>query len=190
MTRWLWFLSLSLLSVPGPASMQAHRVNAGESRAAMFSENVEALVTLQKALDGSLAMPASPTEADARIARQRALAKALTTARRDARQGDIFTPIIAARFRAIFRDAFTGPDGANIRRTLQEGDPVTLPPLRVNDMYPENAPLATMPPTLLGRLPSLPMELAYRIVGRALVLKDVDTNVIVDVLPDAVPVLR
>ena len=77
-----------------------------------------------------------------------------------------------------------------MRRTIQEGDPVTPTTLRVNDVYPEEIPLTTMPPTLLRLLPALPMELAYRIIGRALVLQDIKTNVIVDFLPDAIPRVR
>jgi hypothetical protein len=62
--------------------------------------------------------------------------------------------------------------------------------LHVNDVYPEEIPRTTMPPTLLRDLPALPMELAYRIIGRALVLLDIKTDVIVDFIPDAIPRLR
>jgi hypothetical protein len=40
----------------------------------------------------------------------------------------------------------------------------------------------------LGRiLPPLPLELEYRLAGRALVLVDVSANLVVDVLVDALP---
>lgn len=74
-----------------------------------------------------------------------------------------------------------------MRRTIQEGDPVRATTLHVNEVYPEEIPLTTMPPMLLRRLPELPMELAYRIMGRALVLQEIKTNVIVDFIPDAIP---
>jgi len=187
MSRLVWVLAFALISAAAATSFQSNSFVAAEDGGSIFVERVAAFVRLHKGLDAALPPPTGATEAERGVARQRALTSALIAARRDARQGDVFTPVVAARFRAILRDAFTGPDGANIRRTLKEGDPVTLPPMHVNDVYPENAPLVTMPPTLLRRLPSLPMELSYRIVGRELVLKDVDTNVIVDVLPDAVP---
>jgi len=44
-----------------------------------------------------------------------------------------------------------------------------------------------MPPTLLRLLPPLPPGLAYRIVGRALMLQDVRTNTVVDFMNDAIP---
>ena len=50
-----------------------------------------------------------------------------------------------------------------------------------------DAQLATMPPSLLAVLPPLPRELEYRIVGRYLVLRDVDASLVLDYIADAVP---
>ena len=61
----------------------------------------------------------------------------IAAARRDARQGDIFTHEVAVQFHTIVRKAFRGPDARNMRRTIQEGDPATLSMLHVNDVYPE-----------------------------------------------------
>jgi hypothetical protein len=59
--------------------------------------------------------------------------------------------------------------------------------LKVNDSYPPDLPLTTMPPTLLQLLPPLPQQLEYRIVGRDLVLLDLKANLIVDVVRQALP---
>jgi hypothetical protein len=59
--------------------------------------------------------------------------------------------------------------------------------IRINDPYPEGAPLATMPPEILLRLPVLPEELEYRFLGRHLILRDVDANVILDFVYNVVP---
>jgi hypothetical protein len=130
--------------------------------------------------------PVSPVFAE----RVRAYGALSAAARRDSRQGDIFTPAVTKQFQKIVGDAFRGRDGRHMRRTILEGDPVALTALHVNAVYPEEIPLTTMPPMLLRRLPALPTELAYRIIGRALVLQDIKTNVIVDVLPDAIPRAR
>jgi hypothetical protein len=45
-----------------------------------------------------------------------------------------------------------------------------------------------MPPTLLLRLPTLPDALKYLFVGRTLVLRDEEAGLIVDYLPNAMPV--
>ena len=57
----------------------------------------------------------------------------------------------------------------------------------MNEVYPENLPLTTTPPALLSKLPQLPQELAYRIVGRDLTLKDTKAGLIVDFIPNAIP---
>jgi hypothetical protein len=119
--------------------------------------------------------------------RVRAYVRLDAAARRDTRQGDIFTRDVSDDFAKIIRKAFRGKDGRNMRRTIRESDPIRPTTLRVNDVYPEDIPLTTMPPTLLRRLPELPKELAYRIIGGALVLQEMKTNMIVDFMPDAIP---
>jgi hypothetical protein len=52
---------------------------------------------------------------------------------------------------------------------------------------PVSMQMATMPPALLEVLPTLPKELEYRILGRYLVLRDVDASLILDYIPLAVP---
>ena len=56
----------------------------------------------------------------------------------------------------------------------------------VNTVYPTTMPLATCPPALLRKLPDLPPELEYRLVGHNLILRDVQANLIVDILRDVV----
>jgi hypothetical protein len=156
----------------------------------VFAARVRDYVTLLQSLKGPRAEQAPTSEANQITDRQDAIADRIAAARRSARQGDIFTADVARYFQTIIRDAFRGPDGKNMRRTILEGDPEPATDLRVNVAYPEDIPLGTMPPMLLRRLPALPEELAYRVVGRALVLKDVTTNLIVDFLPDALPRVR
>ena len=58
--------------------------------------------------------------------------------------------------------------------------------LKVHDIYPDRAPRQSTPPTLLMRLPTLPPELHYRVVGRALVLLDTSAGIVVDFIPDLI----
>lgn len=44
-----------------------------------------------------------------------------------------------------------------------------------------------MPPLILTQLQPLPDGLGYRFMGRGLILRDTKANLIVDVLPEAVP---
>ena len=186
-TRLLLWLSLFPFVAPGFAGQaQAPRVNEEARDFKIFTDRVQAYVKMQKNLEASL--PAlKPTEDAARIVEhQHALARKIVDARRDARQGDIFTPEVAERFRKIIRSAFQGPEGRLLRRTIQQDTPFKVIVLHVNDVYPEGIPLTTTPPTLLLKLPELPQELAYRFVGRDLTLKDIKTGLIVDLITNAI----
>jgi hypothetical protein len=106
----------------------------------------------------------------------------------EAKQGDIFAPEIAAYFRKQIAATFAGPEGPKIRASLRRAEPVPTIRLKVNAAYPATLPRQSTPPTLLLNLPRLPKELEYRIVGRHLALHDTVTNLIVDFIPNAIPV--
>jgi hypothetical protein len=105
--------------------------------------------------------------------------------------GDLFTPEVTAMIVKTIKQQVDGPDGASIRVTiLGEGNPKSengaLPViLTANATYPEGAPLSTMPPSLLIALPELPKTLEFRFVGRSLILRDAQANLIVDVIQAA-----
>ena len=187
--RLLLWLSLFVFLAPGFAGQAQTPQDSEEARDfKTFTDRVQAYVKMQKNLEASL--PAlKPTKDAAQIVEhQHALARKIANARRDARQGDIFTHEVTERFRKIIRRAFRGPQGRLARRTIQPDDPSkVIVRLRVNDVFPEGIPLTTTPPTLLLKLPELPQELAYRFVGHDLTLKDIKTGLIVDLIPNAIP---
>jgi len=126
-----------------------------------------------------------PTETPAKITTsRRELADKIRVARAGVQQGAIFTPEIADYVRRQIASTLAGPDGGKIRASLQHAEPVNIT-LQVNESYPENVPLQSTPPSLLLNLPELPKGLEYRLVGRELVLRDVDANIIVDYVPNA-----
>ncbi len=154
----------------------------------IFTARVQQYIKLQKNVEDSLPS-LKPTNDVSRIAEhERALARKIAQARRGARQGDIFTDEVTRQFRRIIRDEFLGPEGPLARKTIREKDPSkVIVRLHVNEIYPENLPLTTTPPTLLSKLPQLPQELSYRIVGRDLTLKDTKAGLIVDLIPNVIP---
>ena len=169
---------------PQPPQASAEEMRAFKS----FTARVQQYIKLQNDVEASL--PALKSTNDvARIAQyQHALARKIAQARRGARQGDIFTHEVTRQFRRIIRGEFQGPDAQRARRTIRPEDPSkAIVRLHVNDVYPEDIPLTTTPPTLLSKLPQLPQELAYRIVGRDLTLKDTKAGLIVDLIPNAIP---
>jgi len=114
------------------------------------------------------------------------LAIGIRVARFGAQQGDIFSPEIAGVFRRLVgascRDRFT-----ELLAILNEDGEPPLPPAVVHARWPEGTPLPTMPPDLLSALPRLPPALEYRFINRDLVLRDVDANLIIDFVPEAIP---
>jgi len=119
---------------------------------------------------------------------QQSLAQNIRTARPQAKAGDIFTPAISQLFRELIETSIRGNSGNNIRANLRHAEPVHEFPLEVNQEYPQTSAMQSTPPTLLSNLPKLPPDLEYRIVGRGLVLLDTKSNLIVDLLPDALPI--
>jgi hypothetical protein len=114
-----------------------------------------------------------------------ALADAIRDARPRAREGDIFTLAASEMFRArieaiVRRSNFDV--AAFLARHSGEGDE---PDVQVFDTLLWPTHLALTP--LIRELPELPPELEYRFAGRHLVLMDVDANIVVDVLRDALP---
>jgi len=183
---------LLLLAFVAPGSAgQAPAPQASDEQARVFkifAARVGQYVKLQKDVEASL--PAlKPTNDVARISEhQHSLARKIAQARRGARRGDIFTHGVTREFRRIIREEFLGPDAQLARKTIRQDEPskATIR-LHVNDVYPQDLPLTTTPPTLLSKLPQLPQDLAYRIIGRDLTLKDTKAGLIVDLIPNAIP---
>lgn len=119
------------------------------------------------------------------LGRQQALANSIRVARGDARQGDIFSRPLAECLLPLIRRSLSSNTA---KRTTKEGNPAHEGPgtkVAVNAPYSAEAPLSTMPPTLLAVLPELPKGLEYRFIGKTLILYDADAGLIVDFIPNA-----
>jgi len=152
-----------------------------------FSDRIKAYIALQKKLEASLPGLKSSNDSAEIASHALTLRVMIIEARPNLQQGNIFTPEMSAHFKSTIRKTFQEPGSGVVRRTVQEGDPPKPIVVRVNGVYPDDSPVITTPPTLLARLPELPKELTYRILGHAFVLLDNKTNLIVDFIPDAIP---
>jgi hypothetical protein len=63
---------------------------------------------------------------------------------------------------------------------MQPGAPNPRMRLVVNGLYPDSEPITAPSPELLAAFPPLPAEVAYRVVGRTLVVVDVKSRLVVD----------
>jgi hypothetical protein len=118
-------------------------------------------------------------------AAEAALAARIQTLRASAQPGDIFTPAIQKTFRKLLAPELKGEKGKDTKEILKDDAPKAVP-LKVNSKYPEKAALPTVPSNLLLSLPMLPKELEYRIVGKDLILRDTDADLIVDFIPNVI----
>ena len=158
-----------------------------------FNTRVQTYVNLHKRIAASL--PPIPQSSDPAVIlkRQQDFASSMRAARANAAKGDVFIPGVRPVFLKIIKEELSGPSAAQARNLiLGEGNPKSAESpatvvLKVNEPYPSTAPLSTVPPLLLLRLPKVPEQLDYRFVGRTLILRDTKANVIVDLLPEAVP---
>jgi hypothetical protein len=149
-----------------------------------FEQRVQQYLDTHKATHVAI----KPSGSAAKIDQEKHQARQkIKQARPNAKQGAIFTPAISAYFREQLAQTLQGPEGARIRASLRHAEPLPNLRLKVNSRYPGNLPLQSTPPTLLANLPQLPRELEYRIVGQTLVLCDVSSDLIADLLPNAIP---
>jgi hypothetical protein len=174
------------LACAAPVAAQS-RVNPDAATLKSFNDRVEAYVTLQKKLQAGL--PAlSPSDRTSGIeAHQKALAERIREARRTARQGDIFGDT-GPLFKQVFNRDGENRSVRDAFASMQEVPPQQPP--AVNASYPAKSPLATVPPLILVNLPRLPDGIEYRFMGRDLILRDRNANLIVDFLAGAVPAVR
>jgi hypothetical protein len=165
-----------------------------------FSNAVQAYVGLHQRVEAAL--PKLPDRADPATvaAHQKALAEAIRKSGPRPRQGHVFVPDIQPFFKRALAPELTGPGTAETRDKVGEGNPEaakglpTDPDVKAKDVsvvpyadYPADAPVSTVPAPVLLRMPQLPKELEYRFVGKNLVLRDSVANIVVDVIPQAVP---
>jgi hypothetical protein len=170
-------------AVATPVADQAQKSGVNPNAAVLqdFKKRVDAYIDVRKQSMKD-APPLKETDDPAKLkAAQDALAVKIRQARATAKQGDIFTPEIAARFRRLLQPELTGEDGRDAKAVLKDDAPsVGEIPFKVNAKYPDGAPVPTVPANLLLNLPTLPEPLQYRPIGKHLILLDEDADVIVD----------
>lgn len=181
------FVAAAVLSMASSSvAAQQAPVNAEAATLEDFSDRVDAYMKVHDEAKGDGPKLKESEHAGEIKAAQETLAANIRRLRADAKAGDIFTPEIRARFRALMYPELKGEDGRDARALIKDDAPkpgeVTL---KVNAPYVADTK-STTPSNLLANLPTLPKELQYRVVGRHLVLIDVDANLIVDFMPNAI----
>jgi hypothetical protein len=172
-------LALLYGSLIGGSVAEAQGVNKDAQRIVDFQARAAEYVKLHNKARSGLPPLKTNDSAEASSGGEHQLAERIRALRPDAKHGSIFNPSISSEFRRLATISSQGNSGKHIETSLARSEPVRLP-IHVNAAYPPSAPLQSTPPTLLQNLPPLPKELEYRLVGRRLVLRDIEANLIVD----------
>jgi hypothetical protein len=148
-----------------------------------FKKRVDAYAELRKKADDS-APPLKETKDAGKIKdAQQSLLERIAAARSTAKPGDVFTPEVAAYFRRLLHPEAKEPG----TKEIMKEDKVGTVPFKINGPYPELKPLVTAPPNVLQALPQLPKDIEYRFVGKHLILRDSQANMIIDYMLNAIP---
>jgi hypothetical protein len=178
-------LTVAYADAAPQAKPSRDQVNPEAAVLADFKKRIDAYLELHGDVEKGAAEP-KETNNPAEIREvQQTLAKRIRAARATAKPGDIFTPEIRTAFRRLMYPETVGTSGQRTKETIKEDAPAAVR-LKVNAPYPEGAPLPTVPGNLLANLPQLPEDLEYRIVDKHLILRDVDANLIIDYIPNAI----
>jgi hypothetical protein len=150
-----------------------------------FSERIDIYMNQRRRAEAAVPDLEETSDPKKVYDREKALGDSIRTVRANAPQGEIFSEAAAAEFRRIVNADFEKRTAIDQAAVLEEV-PARVPP-KINTDYPTEMPLATLPPSLLMNLPTLPDVLEYRLLGRHLILRDTKGNVIIDYIPEAVP---
>jgi len=179
-------LAISAVQLSCVAALCAQgRVNPQAQTWAQFTERVKAYLAVQKKVEGTLTAQKETNDPERIKTHVTSLANGIRAARAGAKVGDVFGDA-AEQFRAAMHQDAKDRSARDKTATMKEVPTRTAP--RINADYPETAALATVPPLILTRLPRLPDGIEYRFMGRDLILRDANANLIVDILPNAGPV--
>lgn len=182
-------LAIALLS--SLPAIPAHSQTSGSCDSAVlidFARRVDAYAELRDRV--ARTVPPMRTLPDPGEIRRRSdlLATAIQHARAGARRGDIFTPEIAAVLGRAIRST-CDDNCALLIALIDEELEAPRPWPGIHGRWPAGAPLPTMLPDLLAALPPLPAALEYRFLNGALILRDIDANLILDFVPGAMPAI-
>jgi hypothetical protein len=190
----LTFALLSVLSVEAAAELRpvvgTSAQQAGSATDAVscgeFSRAIDHYLSIRRGVQSEV-LPLRVTTDVAEIRdRSNALALAIQRARGNARPGEFFDARCARVISERFARALDGFDVADFLEGLND-EPSDRRPPQIHMRYPVASSMATMPANLLAVLPALPPTLEYRLIGRNLVLRDVDAALILDYFADALP---
>ena len=178
------FVVVALLSCTGGGMAQ----ESDDDPVRRFESRVAAYVALHRSVEGLLPAPQLFTDYGEAQKVFAAMSEAMRTARPAAHEGEIFGDDVAPELRRRINDGLRAGrlDPADLLAEMQDTTEPDARPAVVNEKF-SWAVGNLMPPSLLMRLPTVPDELQFRLVGRDLVLIDIHAGLVVDLLRNVLP---
>jgi hypothetical protein len=183
----LGVVAISATLISGPVRAQVPQTDRDADALQQWTLGLEGYLVLREQALQTLP-PRRLADARELLERSRALASAIRARRADAQPGELFTMDVRRTFRKLIAHALTDHQIA-VNDLMASLRAEALPGefrLAINQLFPWQLG-AAMPPCVLDALPALPDALQFRLVGRDLILIDLDANLVIDVLPEALP---
>ena len=178
----IFVCSLSLVSAAGQTTAAPNDAAAVKQ----FDAAIANYMTLRRKLQTEVRGPVKDSSSTQLTDATDALAAGIQRSRKDVRAGTIFGEPIATVIKRRIADTVRTENLVAVLADIDD-EGTAGPAPKVHLRLPVTAQMATMPPALLKVLPPVPKELEYRILGRYLILRDVDASLILDYIPVAVP---
>ena len=185
--RSLSTMALFTVLLPAASAAQVSQTPADLAALQQWTLGVEGYMALrEQAAQAVPPLRASPTPKEI-LTVSAALASEIRARRPGAQAGELFTFEVRRTFRKQIARAITQHQilVGDLLAAIQ-GEAFTNSAPVVNERFPWQL-CAELPLRLLAALPVLPDELQYRLLGRDLLLFDLDASLVVDILPEAIP---
>jgi hypothetical protein len=173
-----FFIGLVLLA-PGPSAAQVD----APAEIAAFQTRVDQYVQMHRRLEGPLPPLMVTTDMDEVHRLMADLRRRIRDERGRQPQAPLVTPAMALVLRQVIGATLTVEDIVDLAAEVDEHTPEGMPAPCVNEPLPEDAPFAMIAPQLLRALPSLPHELRYVALSKALIIWDHHADLVVEMVP-------
>ena len=173
------FATIGVLALTCALGAQA----ASSAELATFQSRLDQYVEMHRRVEGPLPPLAVTTNMDDVHRLMDALRVRIRAERKGQAQGYLFSAGLVTVLRERIATVMTADDIRNAMEDIDEHMPPNMHPVRVNEALPEDAPFGMVPPQALRELPSLPDELRYVVLSKAILIWDQHANLVVDVAP-------
>lgn len=171
------------------AARQARQSRQDARALADFNRRIDDFVRMHKNAEPGIPHIKASNSGEEIVSRQHTMSARILAQRPGSADGNIFTPAIRKYFERALGAAYRENE-PGIQASLECVTVLDENALKVNTVYPENVSYAMTPPTILLHIPKLPPELEYRIVNSDLLLRDMEANLIVDIMRDVIPPIK